>query len=245
MAKEPIINLPNLYCDGFKISWASNTTLTVAAGQCRDSSNVYDMTLSSAATINAAINGVNGLDTGTFAASTCYAVLLIGDSSGFNATKCLLSLSATAPTLPVGYDIIRRIGWAFSDSSTHFILAYQSGSGISRMYFFDAPVVALTTGSSATFAAIDLSNKVPAQDNLRLILEAGFTPNAAADIANIRAGGSSATSGYSMTGVVAGKQQILQLEGMSKLVAGVPKVEYKVAASGSLNLGIIAFSDAL
>src|SRR5512138_2070013 len=104
---------------GFNISWLSNTTLTVSAGFCRDSTLIFDIIDTTADTINAAINGLNGLDTGTFAASTAYAVYKVYDPSGRLPTGSMISLSFSAPLLPTGYAKYRRIGTAITDGSTH------------------------------------------------------------------------------------------------------------------------------
>jgi len=244
MSKQQIVNLPFAYANGLAVSWASNTTLSVALGQCRDSTNAFDLVISAAKTINAAVNGVNGLDTGTFAASTTYAVFVIGDSSGFSATGTLISTSATAPVLPTGYDIFKRVGWAFSDSSTHFILATQTGNGLVREYWFDTMISVLSGGSSATLAAVDLSAAVPAI-KAKVYLNAIFTPNAAADVATITSGSSVATTILELTGVVAAKAQAAQLITLSTLVSSVPKIQYKVTASGALTLYVTAFEDTL
>src|SRR5580692_3582295 len=93
---DPIINQPFLYVNGLLVSndaTTPNTVLDIAAGQCRDSNNVIDMILgdflnegygtdNSSTSLNAAVNGLNGLDTGSLAASTMYAVYIIADSSG-------------------------------------------------------------------------------------------------------------------------------------------------------------------
>lgn len=61
-------------------------------------------------------SGAGGLDTGSIAADTFYAVFVIHDGTN---TNLLLSLSATAPTLPSGYTYFARIGWILTDSSTY------------------------------------------------------------------------------------------------------------------------------
>jgi len=245
MSRQQIVNYPFSNISGLKVAWASNTTLTVAAGVCRDSTNTIDMTLAAAATINAAVVGVNGIDTGTFAASKCYAVHLIGDDAGFETPVALLSLSATAPTLPSGYNIFRRIGWAFSDSGTHFILLEVCGDGLVREYAYDEPVAALSTGTSATFAAVALTEKVPAVTDVLVRLQLDLVPNAAGDAAYLRSGGSSATNGAVMYGSVASKKSSQELSVVSKLVTAAPTIEYKVTASGSLNALILGFTDRL
>lgn len=243
MSKQQIVNAPFLYINNLSVAWASNTTLTLASGICRDSTNTFDISLTANKTINAAVNGANGLDTGSFAASKCYAVFVVADSSGFNSPVGLISLSATAPVLPTGYDIFRRVGWAFSDGSTHFILVYQSGNGSSRKYVYDEPVSALAAGTSATFAAVSLVQKIPAIEGTPVKLQIDFTPNAADDASYIRAGGSSATNGIVTYGNVAAKKASAQVEVLTKLVSSEPKFEYKVTASGSLNALLVSFID--
>lgn len=74
--------------------------------------------VSSLSGINLSFNGLtkgaNGLDTGVLAASTWYSVWVIWNGS---ATAGLLSLSATAPTMPAGYTHKARVGWIRTDAS--------------------------------------------------------------------------------------------------------------------------------
>src|SRR5258708_33714271 len=73
--------------------------------------------------INSAVNGVNGLDTGTIAASTQYAVYLIGDSRNYNNAAAVISLTSNYPDplMPSGYDSYRLIGFMATDGPTHFV----------------------------------------------------------------------------------------------------------------------------
>ena len=68
-----------------------------------------------AATINTATLGAGGLDTGALAATTWYSVWRIGKSDGTR--SWLISLHATAPTMPVGYTLKARIGWVRTDGT--------------------------------------------------------------------------------------------------------------------------------
>lgn len=66
-------------------------------------------------TISTAINGANGLDSGTIVQATWYSVWVI-----YNGTTVagLLSLSATSPTLPSGYIYYARVGWVVTGTSS-------------------------------------------------------------------------------------------------------------------------------
>lgn len=66
--------------------------------------------------IDSATVGVNGLDTGTLVASTWYSAWVIWNGT---TTAGLLSLSATAPTLPTGYTHKARVGWIRTDATAN------------------------------------------------------------------------------------------------------------------------------
>src|ERR1700735_4457386 len=127
---ETIYALPRLYVQGLWISPASTTLLAVAPGAARDSTNSIDMVVGlqnynniinptpqfmsyqPGLLINSAVNGVNGLDAGTIAASTQYAIYLIGDSRNYKNTAAVLSLTSNpGPIMPQGYDSFRLIGF--------------------------------------------------------------------------------------------------------------------------------------
>jgi hypothetical protein len=87
--------------------------ITVAAGKVRDATDATNIILASAITkkLDAAWavgNDQGGLDTGS-AANVTYHVWLI-KRSDTGVVDALLSVSATAPTMPASYDYKRRIG---------------------------------------------------------------------------------------------------------------------------------------
>lgn len=237
----------NLYANNLQISnnaTTPNTKIDIAAGAARDSTNVYDIILSTATTINTAVVGANGIDTGTLGASKTYAVFVIGDSTNKNSAATLLSLSATAPTLPFGYDVFRRIGWGRTDGSSHFLLFYVVGNGTHRTYYWDAMISVLSAGTATTFTALDLSAAVPVVDNTPVRFYASYTPATAANAASFRPTGSSATTVFDITGVVAAKAQDMQFTVLSKLASSLPKADYKVAnGSDALSLSVLGFED--
>src|SRR6185503_13914885 len=162
----PIINDPFLYMTGFQIAndaTTPNTKLDVGAGQCRDSTDSFDIILNSSVVINAAANGINGLDTGSLGASKVYAVHVISDPTGANVSGCMVSLSATAPLLPFGYGSFRVIGYVTTDSSSHFLKGYwTAGNTGVRSFVYDAPIAtAVTAGAATSYTAVDLSTFVP------------------------------------------------------------------------------------
>ncbi len=91
-----------------------------------DGSVTYDAT-SVNLTADITASGANGLDTGSEANSTFYSVWAI-----YNGTTVagLLSLSATAPTMPSGYTYKRRVGWVYNDSSGNLWDTRQVGNAV-------------------------------------------------------------------------------------------------------------------
>lgn len=247
----PIVNNPSLYMNGLGISnnvTTPNTKLDIASGTCRDSTNVYDMTLLSSITINAADTGVNGIDTGTFAASKVYAVHLISDPVSGNATAGMISLSATAPTMPTGYSAFRVIGYIVSDGSTHFLKGYwTAGNTGLRTFTYDAFLAtSVTAGTSSSYAAIDLTTKVPAIDNLPVRFEFNWTANAAADTFNMQGGNGVGDQFLAIAPVAGGTAHTVGFaQILSQLVSGVPKVNYKVSAVGGVAINVAGYQVSL
>jgi hypothetical protein len=139
--------------DGLVLSTAgSSTTLSYAAGCCRDSTDAASLTLAAGTKLLAATwalgSGSNGLDTGAVANSTWYHVWAISKAGGAN-PDILFSLSATAPTMPsTAYVLKRRIGAVKTDGSGKITLFHQMGD----TFLWDAGVqdVNTTVGATAT-----------------------------------------------------------------------------------------------
>lgn len=237
---QQIINQPFLYTNDLNITWASNTTLTISSGQCRNSTNIYDIVVANALTLNAAVNGANGLDTGTFAGSKWYAVYAIGDTTNTNDAACLISLSATAPLMLDGYDVFKRIGWARTDGSTHFLLIHQLGSGSEKTYVYDARVNVLNAQGSATYDAVDCSAAIPSTSRLAKV-NWTFKPATQTNVFTIRPTGSSSTTG------ITGQTATVSVDARGEfeiLTDSSQSIDYITThANDDLSLDVISFVD--
>lgn len=107
-------------------------------------------------TINALVNGANGLDTGALANNTWYYKFLIGKPDGTIAG--LLSMSATAPAMPTGYTMVKRVGAVRTDGSAHFKLVIQRGNA--AMYQGATPGVTIASGA-AGLAGFSTAASIP------------------------------------------------------------------------------------
>jgi len=262
---DPIYSLPYLYIQGMNLSVASTTLLAIAPGQCRDSNDVIDMPIGypnlqgttnpptlfqgyiPPLYVNTAINGANGLDSGTIAASTQYAVYVIGDSRGNNQVAGLLSLTSNAyPLVPTGYDSLRLIGFVATDSSSHLLATSLLNSSKLRAFYLQPPVSVLSAGTATTFTAIDLSGAIPTTTDLNVIayLYVVFIPAAAGDLAELRPTGSTATTGLTtITGAAAGVPQSQYVQVICGVGSSKPEIDYLVSSSSdSLTISVAGYS---
>lgn len=97
---------------------SATITATVDEIAVETASNIYKTLRSVSLSINSAGAGANGLDTGALAVSTWYSVWVIYNPTT-GTTAGLISLSATAPTLPSGYTYKARIGWVRTDGTAN------------------------------------------------------------------------------------------------------------------------------
>jgi len=152
-------NLPIIpYAQKIEIGWISNTTQHLLYDQCvledstggkfRKSTNGLEL-------MNIATNGVDGLDTGSVAASTFYYVFLISNGT---LVKGLYSLSPTAPTMPAGYTYKLLVGAILTDVSSHIVQTLQVGQYVQ---FAENQIVVSDTTHHDTVQVGDVSSVVP------------------------------------------------------------------------------------
>lgn len=126
--------------------------------------------------INLATSGANGLDTGAAAVSTWYALWVIYNPTTDNVAG-LLSLSAAAPTMPVGYTHKARVGWIRSDSTANkFPLSYtQAGRRVQYKVASGSNLTILPTMASGVHGS-------PATPTFVSVSTVNFAPPTAAKI---------------------------------------------------------------
>jgi len=246
MANTPIVNDRIEYVNGLELTHVDDENITVSAGACSNSDNVNDIVVASALTVDISVNGANGLDTGSAANSTMYAVYAIGDSTGYNAGAAVYSLASnSAPSLPYGYDMYRRIGYVLTDGTADLLAFIQYGDGAIRNMYYDVAISELAAGASATYAEVDLATSVP-PIKCRVHMKIAYTPNSATNDCHLKPFGSSATDGWVQfgCGVAAAQNGVATVP--SDLDSGVPKILYKVDnGSDALTLIVQGYEDIL
>lgn len=240
----PAINLSYLEVNGLKVSLVSGTKLSVSAGMARADGNVNDMVLSEATQLDAAIVGTNGIDTGVLVLNTWYAVYLIADPTGFSRPAVLLSASFTDPYMPQNYSNKLLIGYVKTDGSAALLPFDIIGDGRERQFKHATGISVLSAGAiTASFTDVDCSAGIPAVDNTTVLAMVGYIPAAASDSVSLRAFGSAATTNLDFVGgVVASVKSTSQMDLLTKLDTGVPKMQYKnSAASGATSIIVQGF----
>lgn len=243
------------YIDGCVIYNDATTPdeiVNVSPGRCAamsvsDSNVSFDTTLTTAIAINNTVAGVNGLDTGSVAASKVYAVYLIASQAGTETPAGLLSLSLTDPVMPAGangttYDLKRLIGFVATDASSDFLLFKMSGQALDRTISYVSTQSVLSAGASQTFADVDLSAFVPAIEHTKVTVQVSFTPNGAGDAVSLAPFGENPSTAVAISGSVASVAQDAPLTMASSLDSGIPKILYKnSAASGATDLAVYSY----
>ena len=146
------------YVSGLELTYVSASSVSIGTGKCRNSDNTFDIVVTSAPTSSLAASGANGLDTGAEATNTWYAVHIIADSTAVNSPVGLFSLSATAPSLPAGYDKFRRIGWVRNNSLSDIISFWCNGNNTQRHYDYTDSITnraVLLAGAAAAWTLVN------------------------------------------------------------------------------------------
>lgn len=273
----PAVNAQSLYINGLQLSndaTTPNTILNVASGACRDSTNVNDIFLPATVynpvtglyvanpiTINTARSGAGGLDTGTIAAATVYAVYAIGSSTNQIGNgqpisaypgSAMLSTNFTTPVLPYGYDMFRRIGTVSTAAGGATLRLFtQIGNGATRKVLFAVPLATgVTAGSSATNASIAI-NTAPSVPPIAttVYFKVSLTPTTAGDTIVLVPTGAAAADIYAqISGSVAA---VTTIGVVSCPCSATPQVSYRgtnaagTGAAITTTIAVMGFDDQL
>lgn len=253
----PVVNAGALYVSGMRLSnnaTTPNTLLNVAAGACRNSTNENDIVISEAVVISTGSRGALGLDSGTIANNTLYAVYAIGSSSNQIGNGqpyseypgvAMLSTNFTTPVLPQGYDMFRRIGAVRTDGAAAILKFYQVGSGDSRTMWYDVALATAVAGTNVDdFTAVALTGLTPAVATEVKVL-ASITPQVAGNGVHLRFTGSAAavTGGQAiLTGDVAA---VVATAVLSCPQSAAASIDYVTDGTTTATLSVAGYVDQL
>lgn len=166
------------YLDGLAMVYNTVSTVDISPGSARASDDSIDIASAGTLTADITASGANGLDTGSEASSTWYALYVIDGPTVSPAS--LLSTSFTSPTLPANYTVFRRVGAMRNSAGSDFHNGYQMGKGRDREWLYDnyADQTVLNGGSATIRTAVDCSAYVPVTCKVAQLSQQ-FTANAA------------------------------------------------------------------
>lgn len=224
------------YANGLQISNDGTTPdeiIDISSGSILDSTGVYQITSEDVLSPDITDSGLNGLDTGTVAASSVYAVYLVGDPVTQQEVGAMFSLSLSGPLMPFGYSAYALIGYVVTDGTADILLGYwTAGNSSRRTFVYDAPIAtAVTAGNATSYTAVDLSDFVPAVQNTPVSIAYAFTPGAAGRALNLTPG-NAVGNAVTITGQVTSVVISGNAEVFARVTSSVPEVDYKVANSG-------------
>lgn len=149
-----------------KVDVTSDTAISVTADSIAlATASLYYVAKSISLTVNTTTSGANGLDTGSIANNTWYAVWVI-----YNGTTVsgLLSLSGTSPTLPAGYTYKARAGWVRYKTAAlartfqrNYTAQYKIVAGSQTPNYPIMASGAVGNVSTPTWVAVDVTPYVP------------------------------------------------------------------------------------
>lgn len=238
----PIVNLGYLNASGCVHSYVDATTISISAGQLRDSTNTFDIVVNSPLTVLTTFNGAGGLDEGDIAVNTIYAVYVLYDSSQTNNPVGLLSLSGT-PLMPsvdgVTYSHFRCIGFVKTFTGSTDLHRFDiCGTGNERTHLWADDQFAINGGSATTLTEINLSQGVPSllsslpnsPQVIEAILGVIVTPTAAGDSLEIwpfNTGLAASTTIYGQVIAISTSSQVICA---ANLNAGHYSIKYRISS---------------
>lgn len=186
---------PFQFINGFGITnnpYNPDTILDIFYGRILDSNYSYQLTMSPPFVtppilfIDSSIIGIGGLDKGLLLANKVYGVYVAWDPVGSNQPSAFISSSYYHPTIPVGYDAVKLIGYVATDESMNFRKSQWTpfGSSSYRNMIYTPNVTVLENGTANI------------QTNINLI---SYIPNIDGQIANFELSFTSTTPGNSLT----------------------------------------------
>ena len=263
-AQVPGSAASNLYMDGLQCTYVSTTSVSFAAGACRDSSNTFDLVLSSATTLDLTTNGLNGLDQGALAASSDYAVYAIyseqfnnqinvgGGTSTAYPTGFIASLNLTGtPLLPAFYNtgggFLRLVKYLKTNGSSQIIPFVDSGNHTERTNTWPTAISVAPGGLTTGYVLQSFAAGMP-PISTTVYLNGTFVPDTAGDFMTIAPGNTIAAPDYFLVGgaTAPATNKFGPSPFLVPLVSSVPSVYIKsTSASDTTTLLVSAYTVSL
>ncbi|QXH48979.1 tail fiber protein [Pseudomonas xanthosomatis] len=181
LAAQVAVGIPKYYLHGLGLSVnavSPTTAIDVAPGIARGAGNPVELNSAITGVLQAVGNwtpgaGGNKLDTGVRTANSWYNVFMIQQITDGQA-DLLFSLSASAPMLPAGYGVVRRIASIATNEANEIIPFINVG----RRFLFQSPIKDGAGSMAGGDSTRTLTLSVPRGKRVLVHLHVGFTGSA-------------------------------------------------------------------
>lgn len=241
--------LPEGYINGGLIEFVTVSQVRLNAVQCKDSTDAVDIRITTPIILDpTSAVGSGGLDQGTEAANTWYAIVAIQNGDG-TLTGAMLVADPASIVLPSGFTVFRVLGWVRNNASSDFIDFHQVNSGTDgeRIFVYrgidDTDTRFLTAGVATTPTNVICSDQVP-PDGVSIILRIElnvFSPGSLTRIESFNDGQNN--SGYRFpAGIYIFPDRFAVNNTAKGLISGTRQIGYHVpSASDNLTLAALGF----
>ena len=243
------------YLSGLNLQFVSSAVIRISSGACTNSGTQNVITLTSSVLVSTLVSGIGGLDTGTIAENTIYAVYVVGSSfspevqinsesyeeNPYPAAGILSLASNDYPYINYPYNMYRRVGYVLTDSNADIIGFVQTGNSLDRKMMYNEPVTVLVNGTSASFAAVTLSSAVP-NPGLDVLCLSVFNPTEIGSELVLNPYGA-VSNGYQYVKAASAETVVQVLELPSGSYFNNAAISYKV--QGSVGIQVSGYVDQL
>jgi hypothetical protein len=229
---------PPGHLDGLGMSYNTVSTVDIAEGTCKDITGTADINVTGTLTADITAAGANGLDTGSEASSTWYALYVIDSPNDVPAA--LLSTSFTSPTLPGTYTVFRRVGAVYNDSGSNLLEFSQHGNGRDREIRYEGTHFFLNAGNATTFTVVAVTFIPPTCTTFDILID--FNPALSGNDLRIRRNGDSAQAPFYAPSGTGG----FDFGPFKAVTDDSQQIDYQVTAAGdAAYLAVQAYTDKL
>ena len=213
-----------------------NATIDASVGWAVDDTETAIIKVTAPLTADITASGAGGLDTGSEASDTWYFLWLIAVP---NAPAVMLSASSTAPTMPAGYTLKRRVASVRNNASSDFMQYFSRAFGALRRIEYNeqrnaAPQRVLNNGAATIFTDIDCSDVIPPTTEVGI-----FEAQTNVDLENGRMRPNGSTDSGGTVFIKEQEQEVFEMTCPGQIV------EYDNDPGGTMDVDVIGYWESL
>lgn len=169
VVNRPYLNKMGMVPSNYPNDGSESGLLLLSPGVCRSSDDTFDIVIDEPIIVDIFSNGINGLDRGSFAENTMYAIYAVADPQGYMPSGYILTNADNAyPSIPVPqYGVSRLIAyWATRPDGSGFLKGTYNGyyNDLEFFYYQSPPTLVQNGTQTGSYALVSTKNNVPPVD---------------------------------------------------------------------------------